>query len=518
MISERPRARTFTDLLDEMAGRHRHREAIVWRGQRLDWTGWRDRSAALAGFLQRNGVGPGDRVAILLPNRPEWLISVMAAVRLGAVAVPISTFSSPRELAWTLAHCEPAALVLAPAFGDRDWLAALRRAERVPDCVITVDDAPVGTPWDRALAGEPATGPGPGPEDTCFILYTSGSTADPKGVTLLHRDVIANGFDIGERQHLTADDRLWCAIPLFWSFGAANALPAVMSHGGTLVLQERFDPGTAIRLIREEGCTVFYGMVNMVRAMRDHPDWSPEAFASMRTGLTIGLAREVAFMVESLSAPQLCTVYGSTETCGNCAVSDALDPLDLRLATQGLPLPGMQIRAVDPQTRAPLPDGTVGELAVRGHVTPGYFRAPELTARAFDADGWFLTGDLGLVGTDGRVRFRGRIRELIKTGGINVSPLEVETVLVQHPDVREAHVIGLADPDRDEVVAAVVEPVPGRTVDPAVLRTWCRELLAAYKVPATIRLAQGADLPRTATGKIHKPGLPALFDTAGVQP
>ena len=518
MATERPQACTFTGLLDEMAGRHPDREAIVWGGQRLDWAGWKRQSTALAGFLQRHGVGRGDRVAILLPNRPEWLIAVMAASRIGAVAVPISTFSSPRELAWTLAHCEPAALVLSPGFGGRDWTAALTHADTVPDCVVMVDNAPIGTPWDQALSGAPALGSGPAADDACFILYTSGSTADPKGVMLLHHDVIANGFDIGERQHLTAADRLWCAVPLFWSFGAANALPAIMSHGGTLVLQERFEPGTAIRLIRKQACSVFYGMVNMVRAMRDHPDWSPDAFASMRTGLTIGLARDVAFMIETLSAPELCTVYGSTETCGNCAVSDALDPLELRLVTQGLPLPGQQVRAVDPVSRDPLPEGTVGELAVRGHVSPGYFRAPALTARAFDADGWFLTGDLGLVGSDGRVRFRGRIREMIKTGGINVSPLEVETVLAQHPGVREAHVIGLPDPDRDEIVAAVVEPGPDHAIDPAALRDWCRARLAAYKVPVAIRLATGADLPRTATGKIHKPELPALFAATTGEP
>ena len=516
MASSSP-ARTFAALLDEMASRHPDREAIVWRGRHLSWADWQARSAALAGYLERRGIGRGDRVAVLLPNRPEWLIATVAASRVGAVAVPISTFSTTHELVWTLNHSEPAALILHPGRNSHDWLGALEKATRAPECVIVVGEEPAGpeqVSWQEALGGAPAAGPAAQADDLCYILYTSGSTAEPKGVTLRHGDVIANGFNIGERQHLTGRDRLWCAVPLFWSFGAANALPAIMSHGGTLVLQERFDAAEALRLIREERCTVFYGMVNMARALRDHRDWSPAAVASMRTGLTIGTPDDIAFIMETLDAQELCNVYGSTETCGNCAVTDAGDPLDERLASQGLPLPGMRIRAVDPDSREPLPSGAVGELAVAGHITPGYFRSPELTARSFDPEGWFLTGDLGLVGTDGRVRYRGRLKEMIKTGGINVAPLEVETVLARHPGVRQAQVIGLPDSRRDEVVAAVVEPVPGATVNPATLAAYCREHLAAYKVPTRILLVRADDLPRTATGKVHKPGLKALFAAA----
>src|SRR5207248_5618639 len=175
--------------------------------------------------------------------------------------------------------------------------------------------------------------------------------------------------------------------------------------------------------------------------------------------------------------------------------------------SQGRPLPGMTIRALDLETRWPLPQCETGELAVAGYVTPGYYRAPELDAAAFDGDGFFLTGDLGSIGPDGRIRFRGRLKEMIKTGGINVAPLEVEEVLLQHPDVQQAYVIGVPDRDRDEIVAAVVELHAGATTTADALVAFCRERLASYKVPRRVEFRGAADFPRTATGKIHKPGL-----------
>src|SRR5207245_1526914 len=191
--------------------------------------------------------------------------------------------------------------------------------------------------------------------DVCYILYTSGSTATPKGVMLAHGGVIDNGFDIGERQRLTGADRVWLAVPLFWSFGSANALPAILTHGGALVLQESFEPGEALALLDGERCSVYYGMANMARAILGHPDRTRRALA------------------------------------------------------------------------------------------------------AVDADGCFITGDLGTVGEDGRIRFRGRLKEMIKPGGINVAPLEVEGVLLAHPAVKQAYVVGLPDRSKGEVAAAAIE-------------------------------------------------------------
>jgi len=345
------------------------------------------------------------------------------------------------------------------------------------------------------------------PTDLCYILYTSGSTAAPKGVTLAHGPLIDNGFEIGERMHLESADRVWLAVPLFWSFGSANAMPAIMTHGGCIVLQESFEPGEAVALIERERCSVYYGMVNMARAMLEHPAHPGRRLGAMRTGLTIGPPEDIALTIRTLGAEQLCNVYGSTETYGNCAVADAEDPLPLRLERQGLPLPGMTIRAVDPVSRQALPQGEIGELAVSGRITPGYYQAPEANAEAFDRDGCFLTGDLGSIEADGRVRFRGRLKEMIKTGGVNVAPLEVEHVLMQHPDIVQAYVVGVPDAAKGEAVAAAIELRSGATNDTAAVVAFCRERLASYKVPTRLVVRTASEFPRTATGKIHKPGL-----------
>ena len=532
-MSVPPSSRTLGALLDEMAAARPEADAVVFRDQHLTYAMLRARVDEFARALLAVGVTRGDRVAVLLPNRPEWVIAALAIARIGGVVTAISTFSTLRELGWALDHSGAVALVTSAAFRGRDYLSALHdlcpeldrsepgelRSSRLPHLrtVVCVDERRhdgVFSPeaflaraaMTRSMALESAQR-AVTPDDLCYILYTSGSTATPKGVTLAHRGVIENGFNIGERQHLTAADRLWLAVPLFWSFGSANALPAIMTHGGCVVLQESFEPGEALELLDRERCSVYYGMANMARAMLEHPDRPRRRLASMRTGLTIGLSEDIAMTMEAVGAAELCNVYGSTETYGNCAVTDAHDPLPLRLHSQGLPLPGMELRVVHPDTRQPLGVNDVGELCVRGYVTRGYYRAPELTAAAFDAEGYFLIGDLGLIGDDGRVRFRGRLKEMIKTGGVNVAPLEVEEVLLQHPDVKQAYVVGVPDRTKDEIVAAVLEMRAGATADVDALVAFCRERLASYKVPTRVAFRKAEELPRTPTGKIHKPGL-----------
>ena len=531
--SRRPASRTLGDLVDEMATGTPGAEALVFRDERLDYAGLKARVDEFARAFLAVGIRRGDRVALLVTNRTEWIVAAFGAAKIGAVVAALSTFSTPRELAWALEHSGAAALITLKAFRGRRFLDALRdlcpeldgsppgalRSARLPNLrtVVAVEGrAPAaifslpqflarGATVDAAALA--AAQQAVTPQDICYILYTSGSTAAPKGVTLAHGPLIANGFDIGERQHLRASDRLWLAVPLFWSFGSANAVPAIMTHGGCLVLQESFEAGEALALIERERCSVYYGMGNMARALLEHEDHPGRRLGAMRTGLTIGPPEDIAMTIEALGAAELCNVYGSTETYGNCAVTDADDPLALRLHSQGLPLPGMTIRAVDPVARRPLPEGEIGELAVAGYVTPGYYRAPELDAEAFDRDGYFLTGDLGTIEADGRIRFRGRLKEMIKTGGVNVAPREVEQVLLQHPDIVQAYVVGVPDRSKGELVAAVIELRAGAAADPAAIVAFCRERLASYKVPARLAFRTAAQLPRTPTGKIHKPSL-----------
>ena len=525
-----PRARTLGDLLDEMAAARPTAPATVFRDAQLTYAALKARADALARALLAVGVRKGDRVAVLLPNRPEWLLAAFAASKVGAIAVGVSTFSSPREIAWMVEHCRPAAIVTLESFRGRSYLGPLYelcpelarsepgrlRSDRVPElrAVVCVDErrhdgvyrfvdfmarSSEVAETERAAAQAAVT-----PRDLCYILYTSGSMATPKGVTLAHGPVVENGFNIGERQHLGAADRVWLAVPLFWSFGSANALPAIMTHGGSLALQESFEAGEALALLDEARCSVYYGMPNMARAMLEHPDRRRRRLAGMRTGLTIGLPEDVQMTMEAVGARELCNVYGATETYGNCAVTDAHDPLTVRLGTQGRPLPGMDLRVVDPGTGRVLPRGETGEFRVNGHVTPGYYAETEQTESAFDRDGYFITGDLGLIGDDGRVRFRGRLKEMIKTGGINVAPLEVETILATHHAVQQACVVGVPDRDRGEVVVAAVELRAGATATADTLTEFCRDRLASYTVPVRFIFRKAEDFPRTPTGKIQK--------------
>lgn len=205
---------------------------------------------------------------------------------------------------------------------------------------------------------------------------------------------------------------------------------------------------------------------------------------------------------------------GLTETYGNCAVTDSCDPLEQRLTTVGTPLPGFDLRIVDVETERVLALGQVGEIRVKGYVLSGYYKDPEKTEAAFDADGFFRTGDLGVLDGDNRLRFRGRLKEMVKTGGINVAPVEVEEILMSHPAVESAFVIGIPDPKVDEVLAAVILVRPSRNVDASELERFCRDFLAAYKVPRLFRFAEPAELPLTTTGKLQKNRLAELFKAA----
>jgi fatty-acyl-CoA synthase len=355
------------------------------------------------------------------------------------------------------------------------------------------------------------------PTDILYVLYTSGSTARPKGVTLAHAGCLENGFNIGERQHLTRADRLWLAVPLFWSFGAANALMALITHGGTVVLQERFEAAEAVRLIATERCTVYYGMSHMAHAMLATPAWQQYDTRSLRTGLTIGTPEEVALTMHDLGVRDICNVYGATETYGNATVTDAHESEALRLHSQGKPLPGMQLRIVHPETRLALPAGEIGEILVAGYVTPGYYRDPENNARAFDAEGYFCTGDLGRLDAEGRLHFCGRLKDLIKSGGINISPLEVEAYLMTHPKVKQAYVIGLPDTVKGEVPVAAVELQDGEAISAAQLRSFCRGRIASYKIPTRVIFLGADEFPRTSTGKVQKTELRAVI-AARLQP
>ena len=525
-----PEQRTVGALLAHLAQAMPQQEAVVLPPRRLTYAGLYAQATAVASGLWRLGIRPGEPVALLVSNRPEWITVAFGCALIGAPVVAISTWSRRVELEYVLDHSQAVALVTLDGFLGADYQALL--TEIVPE-VARRPPGQLGAARLPALRefivlGQPVLAAARGfdevlalgrsldpavvraasarvqPTDILYVLYTSGSTARPKGVILTHAGCLENGFNIGERQHLTRADRLWLAVPLFWSFAAANALMALTTHGGTTVLQERFDADEAVRLIAAERCTVYYGMSHMARAMLNAPAWGHYDTRSLRTGLTIGTPEEMALTMHGLGVREICNVYGATETYGNATVTDASEPEALRLRSQGKPLPGMQLRIVDPETRTVLPPGEVGEILVAGYVTPGYYRDPEHNARAFGAEGYFRTGDLGMLDAEGRLYFRGRLKELIKSGGINIAPLEVEIYLMKHPKVQYAAVVGLPDTMKGEVPVVALQLREGETATAEEIRGFCRDHIASYKIPVHVVFLHPDEFPRTSTGKVQK--------------
>jgi fatty-acyl-CoA synthase len=524
-----PHSRTLPDLLAEMARRYPEREAVVYGPERLTYPQLCARSRELAKGLYRLGVRRGDKVALLMPNRTEWLLVDFAVTMLGATLVAVNTWYRTHELGHVLDYSETSTLILVERFLRQDYLRTMReigvgtgRFPRLQRVVCLGEECPGGmvsfdTLWELGAsvsdAELDAQAAGVSPQDIAYILFTSGTTSMPKGVPLQHFMLIENMFHIGERQHLSEQDRMWMGISLFWGFGCENALLAVMTHGGCIVLQHHFDAGEALGIIEQERCTVYYGTPNIAFALAEHPARPRHDLSSLRTGLAIG-TREAMQQVMELGVREICQPYGLTETYGNCALTDAHDPPEIRLTTVGKALPGNEIVICDPDTRAPLPPGEVGEIKVRGYVMPGYYNDPEQNALAFDREGFFLTGDLGSCDEQGLLRFHGRIKEMVKTGGMNVAPLEVEHFLAHLPGVQEAYILGLPDPVRDEIVTAVVVPREGETLSEEALLEACREALAAYKVPRLIRFMAAHELPLTASGKVQKHRLREMLQQA----
>jgi fatty-acyl-CoA synthase len=511
-----PYSRTLFDLLCEQAERFPRHVAVICGERAAAYRDLADGAGRIGAALRAHGIGRGDRVGILINNRLEWLDACFGATALGAVAVPFSTWSKPPELAYLLADSEVAALIAVDSFGGEDFAAAL--AQLTPGFphlrLIVMLGGDIRPGWigyeEFRGAAEPlgalAPGEGANADDDALVLYTSGSSARPKAVRLRHYAIIENGFAIGERMRLSPDDLVLLAPPLFWAYGACNALPATLSHGAALVLEGRFDAGEWIGLVERHRCTAVYTLPSITGAVLRHAEFRPERVASLRTGLMIGSPAEVRIAAQDLGAAQICNIYGATEIYGNSCVTPCDWPLDRRMAGQGPPLPGVTLRIVDTETGHAVPVGDTGALEVAGYVTPGYCGASaEHNKAAFTGDGYFRTGDLGFVDAAGGFHFVARDTDIIKRAGINVSPAEIESLLLTHPAVAQAAVVGAAAGERGEAIVAFVVPKPMAEIGAEALRAHCRALASSYKVPDHIEIC--VTLPVTETGKLFRRAL-----------
>jgi fatty-acyl-CoA synthase len=526
-LSGRPDARTIGGVFEHWARVQPGHPAILFEGRSISYQVLNEQAAAVSRSLLALGIRRGDRVGALLSNQPEWVMMALGAAAIGAILVPFNTWYKRTELVWTARHCGVSTMVCMDRFLKQDFAGmllealpelarcspgALHLAELPALRSITVigQSVPGAYSWDRFLAlGEGVSGQAlaearalVSPDDLAFILYTSGSTSEPKGVMLSHGGLTGNGWDIGERRRIGPDDRVWVGTPLFYALGSANAWPATFMHGATLVIQGAFEPGLTIDVVERTDATVYYGTGNMTMAIIGHPDYRQARIGSLKKG-NAGMTPEYKRLtLVDMQMSEACGAYGLTETYGHATVHATDDPLEVKLHTHGRALPGMELRIVDPVTGEPLATGETGLVLVRGYTTPGYYLNPSENAKALRADGFFDTGDLASIDADGQFHFHSRIKEIIKTGGINVSPIEVEQLLTEHPLILDAHVVPLPDARRGQVIVAFV--VSEDAVSVVEIQSFMRERAASFKVPHHVLFRTADQLPRLASGKVAK--------------
>lgn len=494
-------------------------EAVVASDGRLTYRELAAEVARVRAALAALGVRHGDHVGLCLGNGGRWIALFLALGSLGAVTVPVNTRFLGGEMAYALRQARVKTLFIADRFLRIDFVALLRGVcpgidgvlpdPALPDLerlVVIGGDVPAAAlSWDDFIAaGTEPVPPVCRPDDVLLIQYTSGTTSFPKGVVLPHRNMLANGYFSGGRMGLRAGDRFHSARPFFHVAGTSLSILACVQHAATLVTMDRFEPGEALRLLEAERCTHFSGNDTMALMLLDHPD-RPARRLVLRGAWLAASPSVVRRAIDELGARECVVGYGLSEASPNVAQSCWWEPEEIRVSARMRLEPGVEvrIRAADGTDR---PAGTAGDIQVRGwNVMRGYFDKPAETAAVLDAEGWLSTGDLGVLGEDGRLSFLGRTKEIIRVGGENVAPAEVEDALHRHPSIRQAAVVGVPDPRLVEVVAAFVVAKEGCACDAEEIVAWSRERMAGFKVPRHVWIVEGFEgIGMTASAKVQK--------------
>ena len=453
------------------------------------------------------GIAPGDRLAVQLPKGMLFIYLHLAAARIGAIFLPLNPAYPKAELRYFLA--DSGARILFAERQKQPEIDAIRSELPALETVIFIDPA---ESWEARVAARSADWSAPLPTDpdqTAMMLYTSGTTSRPKGALISHGNLTANIESLHEAWGWREDDALLHVLPIFHVHGLVVALHGALHAGATAFALPTFDAATVLELLCSRRFSVFMGVPTMHRRL--HQLAGPRRFdlshLRLMTSGSDRLPDDLFFGYQETFNVTLLERYGMTETGMNLS-----NPLqgERRVGSVGLPLPGVSARIVDPATDAPLPDGDIGELQIKGaHVFAGYWRQPEQTAAAFTADGWLRTGDMGLRQPDGYYTLKGRAKDLIITGGLNVYPPEVELALMEHPAVAACAVIGCPDEEWGEQVLAAIIPREGAATDEAEICAFCRERLAPYKVPRRVIFTD--EFPANALGKIQKSKLRAAL-------
>ena len=514
---------TLGDLLLSAAHRHGERLALIMPRSSASYERLRSGAVRVARSLVASGVGRGDHVGLLIPNSVEYVECLLGVALIGAVAVPLNVRHRSAELGFIVGNAELVMVITSRHPDDPvDFAAVLAdamAAETAPQCEIVLVRGEGGTgivgttafaERSQAVAADriEALRRQVRVRDPALIIYTSGTTANPKGCVLSHEAVTRGPVERARYRLKAAQiDVTWGAGPLF-HIGTLAPFIGSMGVAGTFLTDTHFEPGRALALMYEHGVTLAWPWFSaIVQGLIGHPSFDAARLATLRHFFMIAPPTLVDEVQRVLPDAEIIQACGMTETAGVFALCTPDEGRESRSNTQGRPSPGVEVLVVDPTTGEPCPDGTLGEIWVRGYnVMDGYWAAPEKTAATLTAQGWLKTGDLYTQLPSGSLVFGGRCKDMLKVGGENVAVIEVEAFLCTHPAVKTAEVVGRADARLDEVPVAFVELHEGHALDGEALIAHCRGRIASYKVPRAIHFMSPADWPMSAT-KIDKRAL-----------
>ena len=466
----------------------------------------------VSGGLASLGVKRGDHVAIWGANIPEWVISMLAVAKLGAVFVPIDPGAGLEDLKYILEHAECAALMVSGELAEGTAAIEISSLENI--IVISPGPAAVGISWPELINRGETVKPetirqmveGVRSEDPVAIMYTSGTTGKPKGVVVDHLGLINKSLCSTERQKITEADRLCLFFPLFHMFGSTCIALSGLMRGAALVMpSETFDPVKILETVFKEDCTAVYGSPAMFIGLLDHHAFNKDHWAAARTGIVGGAPCPMELMkrlVEEIGVSDLTVAYGITETSSWITMTHPDDPLSLRVGTIGTPLPCNEVKIVDPRTGEDLAPHTQGELCTRGFLMKEYYLMPGATAAAVDRDGWFHSGDLGEMDENGYFKITGRLKDVIVRDEMEIYPVEVEECFYRYPGVSEVQVFGVPHPEKGQEVVAWVKLKESAQLDEQDLATFSDAHVAEGMRPRYFKIVN--DFPMTRSGKVQK--------------
>jgi len=506
--------------LERAAQQWQRRAAIIAPFQNVNWTyeELNARADALATGLLELGLRPGDRVGIWAPNCAEWTLTQCACAKAGFILVTVNPAYRKAELEYALNKAGCRTLVLARAHRGVDFAGMLRELvleKKLPqleqalligpktlDGFLAFDDIADTKPDDRVAK----IGAALKNIDAINIQFTSGTTGFPKGATLSHRNILNNGFFVGEAIGLSPEDKLCIPVPLYHCFGMVMGNLGCLTHGSAMVYpSEGFDPAAVLKTVQDEKCTALYGVPTMFIAELGHSDFAKYDLSSLRTGIMAGSPCPIEVMrhvIDKMHMAEVTIAYGMTETSPVSFQSSRSDSIERRVSTVGRVLPHVEVKIVD-ENGDTVPRGTPGELCTRGpSVMLGYWDDAAKTAEAIDADGWMHTGDIGTIDEEGYGNIVGRIKDMVIRGGENIYPREIEEFLYRHPKVSDVTVVGLPDAKYGEELCAWIILHPGQVSDAEEIKMFCDKQIARFKVPRYIRFVD--TFPMTVTGKIQK--------------